>query len=416
MTTPNHPPSCGHDAPTLSVVEAQQRIQSVITPIAGKHRLSLRAALGHVLAEPIIAPAAVPPQDNSAMDGYALCHSDQDTPHLHTIGTAFAGHPFDGALQAGECVRIMTGAVIPAGADAVVMQERVAANGETITVQHWPELGENIRRAGEDLQAGATLLPAGRRLTAADLGVVASAGRADVSVMRPLRVAFFSTGDELRSVGEPLGPGEIYDSNRYTLYGMLTLLGVEVLDMGVVSDDRGALASALDQAANQADVILSSGGVSVGEADFMDELLGAQGSVYFSSVAMKPGRPLTFGQYRGAWYFGLPGNPVSVMATVSQIVAPTLRTLAGETPQSTPRFQARCLNRLRKRPGRQEFQRARLIAQENGVMAVEGLGHQGSGVLRSMSEADCFIVLPAESSDVDAGDWVTVEPFTRPLR
>lgn len=415
MTNPNITAGCGHDGPSLPLEEVLARLAATLTPIAGRRRLPLRSALGHVLAEPIVATEPVPAHDNSAMDGYALRHGDLGQEALINVGSAFAGHPFSGELGPGECVRIMTGGVVPRGADTVVMQEHVERNGQQITVSKIPALGSNIRRAGEDLSPGDTVLPAGRRITAADLGVIASMGCAEVSVMRPLRVAFFSTGDELRSLGETLGPGEIYDSNRYTLHGMLTLLGVDLLDMGVVADDEQALQAALDDAAQEADVILSSGGVSVGEADFMGKLLMAHGEAHFWSIAMKPGRPMTFGRYGEAWFFGLPGNPVSVMATFTQVVAPALRQLAGEIASPTPRFQLKCRSRLRKKPGRQEFQRARLVRQEDGSLAVESVGRQGSGILRSMSEADCFIVLPADSGDVAEGDWVEVEPFRAPL-
>lgn len=415
MNNPNAAAGCGHDGPSLPLEDVLARLAATLRPITGKRRLALRNALGHVLAEPIVATEAVPAHDNSAMDGYALRHGDIELGPLQTVGSAFAGHPFDGEIGPGECVRIMTGGVVPRGADTVVMQEHVEAREQQINVTKTPALGSNIRCAGEDLSPGDTVLPAGRRITAADLGVIASMGCAEVWVMRPLRVAFFSTGDELRSLGETLGPGEIYDSNRYTLYGMLTHLGVDLLDMGVVTDDEKALQAALEAAANEADVILTSGGVSVGEADFMGKLLMAHGEAHFWSIAMKPGRPMTFGRYGDAWFFGLPGNPVSVMATFTQVVTPALRQLAGEIASPTPRFQLKCRSKLRKKPGRQEFQRARLVREEDGTLAVESVGRQGSGILRSMSEADCFIVLPADSADVAEGDWVEVEPFRAPL-
>ncbi len=415
MTNPRIADGCGHDGPSLPLATVLARLAEVIEPISGQQRLALRSALGHILAEPITAPAPVPAHDNSAMDGYALRHADLEAGPLKLVGSAFAGHPYSGEIGPGECVRIMTGGVVPAGADTVAMQEHAEAKDTTITITRPPSAGDNIRRAGEDLQAGDVVLPAGRRLTAADLGVIASMGVAEVSVMRALRVAFFSTGDELRSLGETLGPGEIYDSNRYTLFGMLTRLGVDLIDMGVVRDDETALQHALDQAAANADVILTSGGVSVGEADFMGKLLQMHGEAHFWSIAMKPGRPLTFGRYGKAWYFGLPGNPVSVMATFTQVVTPALRQLAGELHQPPARFRLPCRSALRKKPGRQEFQRARLVQQADGSLAVESVGRQGSGILRSMSEADCFIVLPADCGNVAEGDWVDVEPFGAPL-
>lgn len=415
MTDPNAAPDCGHDSPSLPLETALARIFAELEPITGHQRLALRSALDHVLAEPITATEPVPAHDNAAMDGYAIADGSDEGRPLRLVGSAFAGHPFAGTLAPGECVRIMTGGVVPKGTAAVVMQEHVEASDESVHVQRWPAPGENIRRAGEDLTEGTVILEPGRRLTAADLGVIASTGQAEVSVLRPLRVAFFSTGDELRSLGQPLGPGEIYDSNRYTLYGMLAHLGVDGLDGGVVPDDPAALQQALTDAAEQADVILTSGGVSVGEADYMGDILRRHGEAHFWSIAMKPGRPLTFGRYGKAWYFGLPGNPVSVMATFTQVVAPALRRLGGERDEPTPRFRMPCISGLRKKPGRQEFQRGRIVAQADGTMAVESVGRQGSGILRSMSEANCFIVLPADSEDVAAGDWVTVEPFGRPI-
>jgi len=400
----------------MALTEALQRIRAALPAVGARQRLAVRDALGRVLAEPVIAPADVPGHDSSAMDGYALRSADRGSATLRVVGSAFAGHPFAGELGAGECARIMTGGVIPAGADAVVMQERVVAEGERVRIDDWPRAGENIRAAGEDLAAGQEILGVGRRLTPADIGLLASVGRAEVEVWRRPRVAFFSTGDELRGLGEPLGPGEIYDSNRYTLYAMLTRLGVELHDYGVVPDEPEALGAALRSATLEVDALLTSGGVSVGEADFIGEIVGEHGEVDFWSIAMKPGRPLTFGRVNGAWFFGLPGNPVSVMATFSQVVAPALRHLAGEVPAPPRRFRVRCRSALRKRRGRMEFQRGRLVAADDGALEVESIGHQGSGILRSMSVADCFIVLAEDSGPVAAGEDVVVEPFDAVLR
>ena len=400
---------------SLTVADALDHLRKTLTPIVGHRRVAIREALGHVLATEIVADQPVPAHDNSAMDGYAVRSEDAGAGSLRCVGTAFAGQPFPGEITAGECVRIMTGGVIPPGATAVVMQEQTDAEGDTVTLRRWPGEGENIRRAGDDLQAGDTILPAGRRITPADLGVMASLGRAEVDVIRPLRVAFFSTGDELRGIGEVLGEGDVYDSNRYSLDGMLTRLQVDRLDLGVVPDEPTAVREALANAAAQADVVVTSGGVSVGEADYVGQILREQGEAHFWSLAMKPGRPLTFGRYADAWFFGLPGNPVSVMATFTQVVAPALRQLAGETLRPRARFRLPCRSNLSKKPGRQDFQRGRIVVGEDGSLAVESVGRQGSGMLRSMSAADCFIVLPADSGDVTAGEWVTVEPFASPL-
>ncbi|WP_435102895.1 molybdopterin molybdotransferase MoeA [Arhodomonas sp. AD133] len=409
----NH--GCGsHDAGALRLEEALARLRELLTPISDTHQLAVRDALGRVLGEDIHSPHDVPAHDNSAMDGYAVRHADAEAAAgdgLRLVGSAFAGHPFAGELGAGECVRIMTGGVVPAGADTVVMQEHARVADERVIVERWPRAGEHVRRAGEDLARGGIVLAAGRRLSAADLGLLASVGIPEVAVRRVPRVAFFSTGDELRSLGEPLGPGEIHDSNRYTLFGMLTRLGVEVRDLGVVADERDAVRTALDSAARQADVVITTGGVSVGEADYLTELLAEVGEVGFWAVAVKPGRPLAHGRIGEAAYFGLAGNPVSAMVTFHQIVVPALRHLAGEAPRPPRRFRVRCQQGLRKRPGRLEFQRGVLVPGADGETEVRPLAQQGSGVLRSMSEAHCFIVLPFDGEDVQAGERVEVEPF-----
>jgi len=333
------------------------------------------------------------------------------TARLVMVGTALAGRPFAGEVRAGQCVRIMTGAVLPAGADAVVMQERVTAAAEGIAVAAGLRAGDNVRRAGEDLRVGEDAVAAGRVIGPAELGLLASLGVTEVTVARRPRVAFFSTGDELRSPGEPLGEGQIYDSNRYTLFGMLTRLGAEAVDLGVVRDTPEALRAALEEASAAADVVITSGGVSVGEADFVREVLADLGEVSLWKVAIKPGRPLAFGRLGQAWFFGLPGNPVAVMVTFYAFVQPALRRLMGQSGPLPQRFTVRCLSRLAKRPGRTEYQRGILRRDADGRLAVEKTGAQGSGILSSMSAADCFIVLPPEQGAVEPGDLVEVEPF-----
>lgn len=404
---------CGHDGPAISVDEARRRVRAAVQPPGLVLRLPIRDALDRVLAEDIYSPINVPGHANSAMDGYALRASDlkANRAPLSVIGRALAGHPFDGEVGAGECVRIMTGGMLPVGADTVVMQERVRRDGDRIWVEGEHRVGANIRPAGEDLAKGALILHRGRRLSPADLGLLAEIGRPEVAVHRRLRVAFFSTGDELRSVGEPLRSGEIYDSNRYTLYGMLQRLGTEILDLGVVRDDRAALAQALDAASASADVVITSGGVSVGEADYVTELLAARGAIEFWTINIKPGRPLAFGRLGNTAFFGLPGNPVSAMVTFYQVVQPALIYLEGEAPSLPMHVTARCAGPLRKKGRRQEYQRGLLSTAADGTLEVRSTGAQGSGVLRSMSEANCFIVLPEECEDVAEGEWVTVEPF-----
>jgi molybdopterin molybdotransferase len=410
-------PSCAddYDPSSLPVREALQRIDRVIRPITGYERVALRSALGRVLAETITSPIQVPAHTNSAMDGYAVRGSDllADGPReLRVVGTSLAGTPFPGALEAGDAARIMTGAVMPRGADTVIMQEHVERRGDRVRVGPGHKTGQNVRQAGEDLAVGETVLAAGRLLQPADLGVLASLGFAEVSVRRRLRVAFFSTGDELRSIGEPLGAGEIYDSNRYTLYGMLTRLGTELIDMGVVRDRREDLRQALSEAALNADAIITSGGVSVGEADFVKEILTALGEVDFWKIAMKPGRPLAFGRIGGAVFFGLPGNPVSVMVTFHEFVQSALQRMMGQTDTTVVTVKVPSVTPLRKKPGRMEFQRGILERCADGGMVVRGTGDQGSGILSSMSRANCFIILPDECGRVAAGTMVDVKPFS----
>jgi len=401
------------DPHSLPVPQALRFITEKIEPIAGFERLSLRQALERVLDEDIRSPRDVPPFTNAAMDGYALRGADlpQSGEAVFTlVGKAFAGHPFSGTVGVGEAVRIMTGAPLPEGADTVIMQERVEVlAGGRIRVHAGHRAGENVRQAGEDIAAGAVVLSRGRRLQPADLGLLASLGIAEVRCRRRPRVAIFSTGDELRPLGTPLGPGEIYDSNRYTLHALLTRMGAEVLDLGAVPDDRAALGEALRSAADEADALITSGGVSVGEADYVKGLLEELGEVHFWKLAMKPGRPLAFGQLRRCYFFGLPGNPVSVAATFYQFVAPALRRLAGEAPRAPLSLRAVTLETLKKRPGRMDFQRGILESDETGRLTVRSTGNQGSHVLSSMSRANCFIVLDQEQGDVPAGTEVTVQ-------
>lgn len=405
---------CAAPKGLLSVTEAQRRITALITPVNGREQLPIRSALGRILAEPVISTINVPPYTNSAMDGYALRASDLpagDSTRLRVIGRAMAGAPFDGSMKSGEAVRIMTGAAMPAGADTVLMQEHVQVDGEHIVVGTGHKAGENVRQAGEDMAVGSTVLEPGKQLLPADLGVIASLGIAEVRVWRRLRVAFFSTGDELKSLGEPLAAGQIYDSNRYTLHGMLTRLGVGLLDLGVIRDDREAIRRAFHDAAAHADVVITSGGVSVGEADFVKLTLDELGQVDFWKIAMKPGKPLAFGKLGNAIFFGLPGNPVSVMATFYQFVQPALQKLMGMQAAPSLALRVPCAVNLKKEIGRTEYQRGILQTDTSGALTVTTTGRQGSHVLTSMSKSNCFIILPAESAGVRAGDLVDVQPF-----
>jgi len=400
---------------SLSMAEALQTITSKIEPLSGYQSTALRDALGRVLATPIISPINVPAHRNSAMDGYALRGEDLPTQGRHqlqVIGTAFAGKPFAQPLSPGQCVRIMTGAKMPDSADTVIIQEQVERTGESITVDAQHRIGENVRQAGEDIPLGGTVLEAGMRVRAPQLGVLASLGIAELRVRRRARVAFFSSGDEIRSIGETLGEGQIYDSNRYSLHGMLSRLGVEVIDLGVIPDRQESIAAALTDASQEADLVITSGGVSVGEADHVVAALHKLGTIHFSKVAIKPGRPLTFGHIGNTPFFGLPGNPVAVMTTFLQFARPAILRLSGESNLEVPLFDLPCRSRLRKNPGRTEFQRGVIEKEAGGSWAVYSTGRQGSGVLTSMSEGNCFIVLPEQRGSVEPGETVSVQPFS----
>lgn len=400
----------------LSVEQGRQRILDAVTAIASYEQLHLRAALNRVLAEPVVSAIDVPPFANSAMDGYAIRYEDctgASPCTLTVIGASFAGAPFDGEVTAGQCLRIMTGAVMPAGADTVLMQETVERDGEQIRFDPANiKAGQHVRHPGEDTRAGQTVLEPGKLLGPAELGLLASVGVGEIRVLRKLRVAFFSTGDELTGIGTPLQNGQIYDSNRYSLHGLLSNAGVEFYDLGVIPDRREAVRDAFRQAAAMADLVLTSGGVSVGEADFVTETLEELGEINFWRMAMKPGKPLAFGKLGDAVFFGLPGNPVSAMVTFYQFVLPAIRRMSGAQPRDPLVFEARCANPLKKAPGRMEFQRGILQRSADGNQEVSTTGLQGSHVLSSMSLANCFILLPAESSGAGEGDSVLVQPFS----
>ena len=402
-----------YDPNSMPVAKAREFIARFLSPVAVVERLNIRTGLGRVLAEDVVSPLDVPSHDNSAMDGYAVRFADLKTDGEATLkvaGTAFAGVPFNGAVKAGACVRIMTGAVMPEGCDTIVMQEHVKAAGDSVTVGGGHRLNQHLRRAGEDLKTGQVALKRGVLLRPAEIGLISSLGIGEISVYRKLRVAFFSTGDELRSIGTPLGAGQIYDSNRYTIHGMLTRLGCEVIDMGVIRDDPKLLEQAFGDAARCADVVITSGGVSVGEADFVKDLLERLGEVVFWKIAMKPGRPLAYGRIGGAHFFGLPGNPVSVMVTFYQFVRDALLKLSGCDPlPALPMFKLPCTSALKKAPGRTEFQRGIMTQDNTGNWSVRVTGEQGSGILRSMTEANCFIILPTDQGNVAAGALVDVQ-------
>ena len=402
-----------YDPDSMPVEQARQLIQRSLTALVEQEPVDLCNALQRTLASDVLSPMNVPPHNYSAMDGYAvrLGNLANTSCKLKIIGSAYAGHVFDGRVSAGECVRIMTGALIPDGCDSVVMQEHVKVDGTTIEICNGHRLGQNIRQAGEDIARGAMVLTRGQVIRPAEMGLLASLGFNEIMVYRKLKVALLSTGDELQQPGSPLAAGQIYDSNRYSLLGMLNELGVEILDMGSIRDDKASLKAALLKATSQADAIITSGGVSVGEADYIKQLLMEIGEIVFWKIAMKPGRPLAYGKIGTCHFFGLPGNPVAVMVTFQQFVRDALRLLMGQQPKPALVFQAVSTSPIRKIPGRTEFQRGIFSRDEDDRWTVCTTGEQGSGILSSMSKANCFIVLPESQGDIAAGCAVQIQPF-----
>lgn len=401
-----------YDPNSMPVEQARQLIKQFLAPVTEYETIRLQDSFHRTLAADVLSPMNVPPHDYSSMDGYAVRAADlTGSNKLKKIGSSFAGHAFDGTVGAGECVRIMTGATIPAGSDSVVMQEQVKVDGDIIEIGAACKRGQNIRLVGEDIVQGAVVLAQGQRINAAEMGLLASLGFAEITVFRKLKIAIFSTGDELIQPGKRLASGQIYDSNRFTLIGLLTELGAEILDMGNIRDDKDAVREALKKASSQADVIITSGGVSVGDADYIKELLDELGEVVFWKLAMKPGRPLAYGKVGKCHFFGLPGNPVAVMVTFLQFVRNALWELMGQHPKPVFSFQAICTTPIKKAAGRTEFQRGILTQGTDGIWQVQTTGEQGSGILSSMSRANCFIVLPVEQGNVDKGSVVQIQLF-----
>ncbi len=426
----------GYDPQAMSADQVLAFLSRLVTPVQEAVELPLFEALGRVLASEVISPFDVPPHDNSAMDGYAFAGrqlADNAALRLQVVGTALAGKAWQGQVAPGQCVKIMTGAIMPTGLDTVVPQELVAAQGDVITIP--PKLlqpGDNRRLRGEDLTQGQAALQKGELLTPARLGLAASLGLETLPCWRPLRVAYFSTGDEILSLGEVPREGAVYDSNRYTVFGLLSRLGCQVIDMGVVRDDPALLEAAFRQAAMQADAIISSGGVSVGEADYTKAMMKKLGDVAFWRIAMRPGRPMAVGRIssaksatsptttgtsssendsNSAILFGLPGNPVAVMVTFLAFVRPALLQMMGASAAPAPLLKARSLEAIRKKPGRTEYQRGWVSTAPDGSLQVKSTGSQGSGVLRSMAEANGLMVLQHAQGNVAVGDSVDVLMF-----
>ncbi|MGJ0486422.1 MAG: molybdopterin molybdotransferase MoeA [Methylomicrobium sp.] len=404
--------------PLLSVEAALERIASAIQPVSGAEKVPLKHALGLVTAEPVHSPLDIPHDRNAAVDGYAFRSGDIDARQpfrLRRVGISWAGNPFPGRLNTGECIRIFTGAVVPVEADSVVMQEFVTVDGDNIQFPAAVAAHRFVREIGEEVRHGDLLCGEGKKLTAIELGLLASAGIYEITVHRPLSIAFFSTGDELTGIGQPLSTGQIYDSNRYILGGLLEDPCYRAVDLGVIGDDMGQLEAALSQAALNYDVIITTGGASVGEADFITQMLERLGEIHLWKIAMKPGKPLAFGKIGQAFFFGLPGNPVSVAVTFQQMVEPALKRLAGLTPGKALRIRATCTAQLKKEPGRLEFQRGILTQNAQGEFFVASAGGQGSHRLGPMSQSNCYIILPADCEGVKANEQVWVEPFLTSL-
>jgi molybdopterin molybdotransferase len=401
------------NAGLIPLEAALEQMLSRIVPVTESQSVPLLQAAGRITASPVTSPIDVPGFDNSAMDGYAVRMADIAAGGaLPVAGKAFAGQPFNGEWPSGTCIRIMTGAPIPAGAEAVVMQEETETTETGVRFNAQVKKGQNIRLSGEDIRSGASVLPVGTKLTAAELPLIASLGIGEVSVLRKVRAAVFSTGDELKLPGQPLEAGQIYDTNRLAVHIMLEQLGCEVVDLGIIRDDPAALRAAFLEADGQADVVISSGGVSVGEADYTRQLLEELGEVGFWKLAIKPGKPFAFGRLKNSWFCGLPGNPVSAALTFYQLVQPLLAKLSGQRGNALPpRQRARTVGRLKKTPGRLDFQRGIMRTGEDGQLEVLSTGHQGSHIFSSFSQANCFIVLERERGHVEAGEWVEIEPF-----
>ncbi len=402
----------------ISLKQALDKLSQAIVPIAGTERVNIKNALGRILARDIHSPINIPPERNSAMDGYALNSQDFMPNHpfsLKVVGTSWAGKPYPGLLNTGECIRIFTGGVVPEQADSVIMQEHATVKDHMIEFPSGMIPFANVREAGDDIKKESCLLKQGKKITAVEMALLASAGVYDICIQRKINIAYFSTGDELTPVGQSLPNGGIYDSNRYALQGLLNDPRFNVADLGVVKDNKKLLQQALSSVSQHYDVIITTGGASVGDADYIQEILQHVGQVNFWKIAIKPGKPLAFGKIGKSYFFGLPGNPVSVITTFQKIVSPALEQLTGTHVKQPLRLSATCTTPLKKQAGRQEFQRGILSQNEAGQLQVKSAGKQGSHILSAISQANCYIILSAECNGVKKGDTVLVEPFENKL-
>lgn len=401
----------------LPFEDALEQMLTQVTPVSEFETVALASASNRILAEAVQSPVNVPPNDNSAMDGYAFHHESlKSSDSLLLVGRSMAGEPYNGVCGVGECVRIMTGAKVPEDCDTVEMQENCQVNEDTIRFSFKRTKGNNVRYAGEDIQLNQTVFEAGREISTSDIGVLASLGVSQVSVYRKIKVALLSTGDELKAPGQALLPGDIYESNGQCLKALLDKLGAEVIDLGIIEDDEQAILSAFKKADQLADAVISSGGVSVGDADYTKSVLESLGDIAFWKIAMKPGKPFAFGTLPNSYFFGLPGNPVSALVTAHQLALPALLKLKNTEYKQPLVIKAKTVDVLKKQPGRLDFQRGVLSNNERGELVVKSTGSQGSGILTSMSSANCYIVLPAEQGRVEKGEWVDVQLFDKYLK
>ncbi|WP_206484886.1 molybdopterin molybdotransferase MoeA [Thalassotalea sp. G2M2-11] len=397
--------------------QAMEKMLSAIKPISETETVPLTQALGRVLSQAITSPVNVPPNDNSAMDGYAFSYQSlQHNQSLTMVGRSMAGQPFQGQCELGQCVRIMTGAKMPEDCDTVEMQENCQVDGDIVQFLAQRKQADNVRSMGEDIAKGQTVFSAGRVLTSIDVGVLASLGIDTVKVYRQLKVALLSTGDELKQPGQPLSEGDIYESNSHFLQAMLDKLGVEVIDFGIIEDDEQAIQNAFMLADKQADVVISSGGVSVGDADYTKKVLCELGDINFWKIAMKPGKPFAFGSLPNSYFFGLPGNPVSALVTAHQLALPALLNMQQVAYQQPVLIKAKTESALKKSPGRMDFQRGIAYNNAQGELVVKSTGSQGSGILTSMAAANCYIVLAQEQGRVEQGEYVDIQFFDKYLQ
>ncbi|EJC7015426.1 bifunctional molybdopterin-guanine dinucleotide biosynthesis protein MobB/molybdopterin molybdotransferase MoeA [Vibrio parahaemolyticus] len=396
----------------LSVVQGQEKILSLVNTVSEIEACKIENAYGRVLAEHIISPVNVPQYTNSAMDGYAIRSDDVDRDSYQVVAEVMAGHAYDQPLEVGQAVKIMTGAPTPRNGDTVVMREQASQEGDKVTFNGAHiKAGQNVRQAGEDLAIGSDVFTAGTRLASPEMGMIASLGFGEANVFRKLKVAVFSTGDEVQAPGTEQKANSIYDSNRFTIMGMLEKLGCEILDFGILEDNEQLMIEALENASAQADVVMTSGGVSVGDADYIKLALDKLGQIDFWRINMRPGRPLAFGQINNKPFFGLPGNPVAVMVSFINFVEPALRKMQGEQGWKPLKVNAIATENLRSRQGRTEFSRGIYELDDTGRLTVRTTGKQGSGILRSMSEANCLIEISPAIDTVKAGESVTIIPL-----